>query len=328
MQADGSWRNPVSGDNANGAINAQNGDVQYAGYLSRTEDRWSGSTDIYPAALAYETNNGSSRPYGPPTTPDPNNSAVLYIATAFLHRLTDSGGQSQSWDLYLGNQCLAGQLPPQSPPPSDPGMLKTTGQFVNVLAVAPGDSKRIYTGSTDCQLWMSTHAGKSGSWRRIGSGSFPSSGPITAISVNPAPGAQNDIVVGIAPSPGISRLWRCTNTDAPKPVWADVTGAGQPYALPDIPVNAVVRTPWRPDDSWFVGTDIGVFYTGDAGQSWINVTQPYRLPNVPVKDLFADPVLNCVYAATWGRGIWQTEISAESQPLPPPHIIPDPFGGG
>jgi hypothetical protein len=254
---------------------------------------------------------------------DPNNPTLLYLGTSFLHRLTDAG-QSQtdySWELYLGNQCLAGSFGANAKAPT------ATGQCITAIAIAKGDSKRIYTGSSDNQVWMSTAAGGSaggvtvqtpGNWQRIDAG-LPSSGRITSVSANPAPGAQNDIIVAISGPPnGASRLWRCTNTNAVPVTWTDVSGEGQQYPLPDSPVNAVVRVPWDPDHGWFVGTDIGVFYTPDAGTTWINVTQPYGLPNVPVKDLYVSESMSFLCAATWGRGIWSTQLSTNTptQPLP------------
>ena len=113
---------------------------------------------------------------------------------------------------------------------------------------------------------------------------------------------------------GASRLWRCANTDAATPDWVDVAGTGQSNPLPSAPVNTVARAPWNPDAAWFVGTDIGVFYTSDGGASWTNITQPYGLPNTPVRVLHAvdgsaAAPAAYLYAATWGRGVWRTQIA-------------------
>lgn len=76
--------------------------------------------------------------------------------------------------------------------------------------------------------------------------------------------------------------------------------------LPDVPVNAFAFSPTR--NRFFVGTDIGVFETLDAGVSW---SLTLGMPLVPVSDLVYHAASNRLVAATYGRGIWTLPLTTE-----------------
>ena len=87
--------------------------------------------------------------------------------------------------------------------------------------------------------------------------------------------------------------------------------AGQTFAiltgnLPDIPLNSFAFTPAR--NRFFVGSDIGVFETTDAGQTW-GLTS--GLPLVPVSDLVYHAATNRLIASTYGRGVWNLPLATE-----------------
>ena len=109
-----------------------------------------------------------------PMVVDPVNPLFLYVATNFLYRWVEPGAQEGGWQEHLGNQ-----------------QLSSTGQ-VETIALAPSDNQRLYTGSSDNELWMSRDMGTT--WRRIDSG-LPSTGTITSISVHPQ--NTDDVLVTI-----------------------------------------------------------------------------------------------------------------------------------
>ena len=84
--------------------------------------------------------------------------------------------------------------------------------------------------------------------------------------------------------------------------WTDVSGAtGSATDLPAVPVRSLVISPVR-NDFLYVGTEVGVFASEDAGATW-------RLPqdgpaNVSVEDLFW--LNGYLVAVTHGRGLFQT----------------------
>ena len=82
--------------------------------------------------------------------------------------------------------------------------------------------------------------------------------------------------------------------------WIDRTGD-----LPGLPCNAVAINPSN-DLQWFVGTDVGVWESEDAGLHW----SPFDsgLPNAVVEDLEIQNSLQKIVAGTHGRGAWEADI--------------------
>ena len=89
--------------------------------------------------------------------------------------------------------------------------------------------------------------------------------------------------------------------------WIDVTGSGT-TALPDLPVRSLTIHPVRPD-YLYVGTELGIFASEDAGATW---QLPQGGPaNVSVEEFLVEGYLN---AATHGRGFYTTIIAPFSSP--------------
>ncbi|MBS1795946.1 MAG: proprotein convertase P-domain-containing protein [Acidobacteria bacterium] len=109
---------------------------------------------------------------------------------------------------------------------------------------------------------------------------------------------------------GVTNVWKTTNfssfagSGSLAPAWtAAATG------LPQVPVTAFLVD--RTDSNFlYAGTDIGVYYSSDAGASWNPLGT--GLPRVAVFDL-AQTADNLLRIATHGRGFWQ--ISVPSQPV-------------
>ena len=72
--------------------------------------------------------------------------------------------------------------------------------------------------------------------------------------------------------------------------------------LPDIPVNTTEITQIDGVEMILIGTDQGVFYTCNEGQSWQRLGT--GIPNVVVTDIRHDAVFSRVVATTFGRGMW------------------------
>ncbi len=280
------WLNRGGGDGSGVAINTANPNIQYAtaqnfNPLYRTTDDWASETTFTPSF------GGDRIPFTGFFTVDPNSPNLLYLGTNYLWRWNES---TLSWTGRLGGQPLS------------------SSSTVDFIAVAPGDGNRIYTGSNDGQLWMTTGAGAAGSWSQINTGltSLPNRA-ITSVSVNP--GNENDILAGLSGT-GAAHLWRCTNTTAGAArTWINVSGTGA-TGLPDIPLNTIARDITDPANTWFVGTDVGVFYTTNGGATWTNATNPLGLPNVEVDQLISVPGTGYLNAATYGRGIWNIQLNA------------------
>ena len=178
-----------------------------------------------------------------------------------------------------------------------------SGGYLNCITVAVGDSNRIYTGASDGQIWMTRDAGAM--WKQINAGL-----PNRAVtSVATFPGNPSAVLVSLSgTTANTPRLWVCNDTTAAAPQWVNISGAGA-TGLPDVPANCVVLDPYQPASVYYVGTDIGAFFTQNSGATWTNATQPLGLPNVAVYQLVVVPGTRYLHAVTYGRGIWRINLA-------------------
>lgn len=285
------WENVGGGDGGFNAINWANPNIQFVTIYNfaviMTRDGWATSTDISP-------NIGTDRsPFVTPIYQDPVNSRYLYGCTNFLWRYDITAG---TWTPRLGGTQLS------------------NGDLIHVVAVAPSNGSVIYTGSDDGRIFVSRNGGTS--WRNINTASLPNRA-ITTISVNPA--NPNDILVGLSGT-GSQHVLQCADTLASTPVYTAKGGSGT-TALPDVPLNVIERDPAKPTTTWYVGNDLGVFATGDAGATWQNASAPLGLPNTQVNSLFANAKTGQLNAGTFGRGVWSISMGSEAPTGPASYTI-------
>ncbi|AIE85460.1 sialidase family protein [Fimbriimonas ginsengisoli] len=293
------WENVGGGDGGFCAINPTNPNVQYVtiyGFtVIITKDGWATSTDISP-----DTGSDAS-PFVTPIFQDPVRTRYLYGCTNYLWRYDLT---TNTWASHLGGTQLS------------------NGSLIHVVTVAPSNGDVIYTGSDDGRLFVSTNAGAS--FRSLNGPTLPNRA-ITSISVDPA--NPNDIVVGLSGT-GSAHVMECTNTSVATPQFVNKSGVGS-SGLPDVPVNVIERDPSKPTKVWYVGNDIGVFSTGDGGQTWGNATVPLGLPNVQVNSLSANARTGLLSAGTYGRGVWQIGFGTSAPLVPSGYsIMTGSFVGG
>ncbi|MFZ4057572.1 MAG: 3-coathanger stack domain-containing protein, partial [Ferruginibacter sp.] len=144
---------------------------------------------------------------------------------------------------------------------------------------------------------------------------IPAGYPTSAIAVNPA--NKSDVVVTIAGYDATHKVWRSTNGGFS---WFNISAS-----LPNVPVYSVVfgNAVSSPSGAIYVGTEIGVFYKDDNLSGWL----PYSnlLPRVPVVDLDINYTSGVLRAATYGRGLWETDLY---QACVPNLAIPFTLSGG
>lgn len=292
------WANPGAGDGAGCAINPQNTDIQYNSSqyqnIYRTLNEYNSSSTI---SVGWS---GQQVPFIGRLWLDPNNPRYLYANTNYLNRWDEN---TDTWSMKLGGSAL--------------------GSMVNAFAAAEGDSNRLYTGSNNGLVYMSTNFGSS--FTRIDrqglSGGLPNRS-VSSISVNPDD--KNDVIVGFYGT-GAGTLWRCTNPTAASPTWTRIDGSGS-NDLPNVPLSCIARDPSDPVNTIYVGTDVGVFKTTDGGNNWEDITQSKGLPNVEVSQLIFNETTGYLTASTFGRGMWrlnvnETQLAVSQLTIAPSQII-------
>jgi PKD repeat protein len=161
---------------------------------------------------------------------------------------------------------------------------------IRALAIAPSDDAVIYCANPGT-MYRTLNDGDD--WDNISAG-LPDN-MVTYIAVDPDDAAHLFVCVGGY----IEGAKMFESTDAGDS-WTNISGN-----LPNVPVNTIVYQSGT-DDGLYVGTDLGVFYTDNTYGNW----QPFTtgLPKVPVMELEIFYPTGKLRAATFGRGLWETDL--------------------
>jgi hypothetical protein len=100
-----------------------------------------------------------------------------------------------------------------------------------------------------------------------------------------------------------------TNGQVYKSINAGSTFTSHNTGLPNIGKNIIVHQARNTSNPLYVGTTLGVYYRDDSMASWLPFDT--NLPNVSISDLEINLEDSKLIAATYGRGVWQTDIPIE-----------------
>lgn len=255
---------------------------------------------------------------------DPKNDNIMYCSQyngSFFRTL--NGGNSVDY-------CLG------------PYITGENGDWVTPFAVDPNVNKRVYAGYTN--LWRNDNNGSSSDWKAVSN--FGSSGRIDVISI--APSNSNyiylaiDGIIKFTPNGGTTwntlfvapRFVTSITVDPNDPVkfWIGLSGFSPSEKvyyydgtklinlsgnLPNVPVNTIICQKNTPNRV-YVGTDAGVYYSDYLSNIWTEYSGS-NLPNIIVNELeiFYGSTTPKLRAATYGRGIWETQVlTTTNNPVP------------
>jgi photosystem II stability/assembly factor-like uncharacterized protein len=203
----------------------------------------------------------------------------------------------------------------------------------SVSAINYCNSNLIYAGTTTGQVYRLTRGGGGGSG---GSGGGASAWAAVQIGAPPLPPAWiwdigvrpdgPDILVVVMSGFGHSHVWRgAVSAGGGTAAWTDAGGATPNATLPDIPVNSLAIDGNAPD-TYYIGSDIGVFRTTDAGASWETFSD--GLPACAIFDLRLHNPSRLLRAATHGRGLWERRLDVAAMPAVDLFFRDHPMDGG
>jgi photosystem II stability/assembly factor-like uncharacterized protein len=228
----------------------------------------------------------------PPIALSPHNPAIVYAGAQVVFRSLDRGSRWQeiSPDLTTNEEAkLHGE-----------GNISYC--TLTTLAESPVQAGIIWAGADDGKVQMT----------RDGGASWLDRTPNLAAAGAPA----NYWVSRVFPSPHDAGTCFVAKTgwrlDEFKPVLFKTTDFGETWApvmgdLPaDKPVNVVLQDR-KNANLLFAGTEQGVYVTIDGGKSWLPFKQ--NMPWVKVTDLAIHPRENDLVVATYGRGLYVTDIT-------------------
>ncbi len=315
-----SWvDNRLCGDGASTAVDAIVPSTAYIGCATGAPINVSYQNGaigtFFPAVNGINLSDFSS--FIPPLATDPNAANVLYYGTTKIYQSIDAGN---TWNPVSGDLVFG-----------------PNGDWLNTIAVEPGNSSVVYAGANNGLVYSATNvtAGGGGfaSFNQLNQNGLPPR-QVTAITIDPSDPSGKTAYVAfsafsfVGPDPfGISindPLGHIFKTADGGNTWTDVscsaTNCSTPAAsdLPNVPVNDLVLDPEVPG-TLYAATDLGVFIGNCSAMPCTWSTVGSGLPRVAVISLRLHEASRTLRAATHGRGAW--DIFLNNFPFSGPRIF-------
>ena len=171
-----------------------------------------------------------------------------------------------------------------------------------VSAVSFASDTLVYCATTTGQVYRLDLVGTTWNVRALHAAPLPAGTWIW--DVHSLPGNNDRIIVAFSGFGLAQHVWAGAVPASGAATWTAVS-----TGLPDVPMYALCLA--SPTE-WFVGTDIGVFRTTNAGAGWVNYSQ--GMPNTAIYDLRLRAGGSLLRAATHGRGLWEIRTDLAIQP--------------
>jgi len=227
----------------------------------------------------------------PPIMLSPHNPAIVYTGAQVLFRSLDRGDRwtEISPDLTTNEKAKQG------------GAGNISYCTITTLSESPVKPGIIWVGTDDGKVQMTMDGGAT--WKdctaKIASAGGPENFWVSRVLASP-----HDAGTVFAAKTGLRfddfRACLFKTTDYGE-TWTSISGN-----LPEKPVNVIVQDR-KNANLLFVGTEQGVYVSIDGGKKWV----PFKnnMPWVKVTDLVIHPRENDLVVATYGRGLFATNIT-------------------
>jgi gliding motility-associated-like protein len=273
------WIDRTGGDGMSCAIDYQNSAIQYTSIqegniIFKTMDGWATPRTIItpPVGILLPSEVNDGKPSGAWVTPfliDPSNPQILYAGYKRLYKSFDRGNN------WISTSSI----------PITPGFLRS-------IAVSPSNNAVIYV-ADHYRVYRSLDYGVS--WTTVLAFDPTLGKTLTGVTISPLDPLI--IYLTISSYTASEKVYKSVNGGGS---WINISGT-----LPNVPVNCMVYQNGSAE-GLYIGTDVGVFYRNPALGDWI----PYQqgLPHVVVTDLDISYLDSKLWAATYGRGLWKSNL--------------------
>jgi photosystem II stability/assembly factor-like uncharacterized protein len=227
-----------------------------------------------------------------PLVLDPSNPKVVYFGGNVLDRSTDQGATFTQ--ISPPGDYLTGPVPPDE---NDLGPFYAN-EYATISWIAPAktDGNTIYVGTDTGRVWKTSDLGAN--WTELSGNGLPQRW-VNAIVVDPTD--ANHVYVafsGYREGDDAANVYQTTDGGA---TWQNISGN-----LPNAPVEMITYD--QPNNQLYAATDFGVFYLKNGKKNWARLGA--GLPNTPVLDVKLSGDGHTIFAATFGRSVWQLSIPA------------------
>lgn len=209
------------------------------------------------------------KPWMAITAMDPSDPNTVYICSNAVWKTTDDAA---SWSRVSG---------------------RFDGSTITAFEVCYSDPDRLYVGTENGSVFRSEDGGAT--WSNNLANTVLPGFSVTHIKSDPT---DADRIFLTTANFGARHVFRSEDGGDD---WTDIDRGN----LPDVPHSAIA-IPRSSPRTIYVGNDLGVFVSTNAGGNWRNLTGD--LPNSPVIDLAFHESGNTLYAATYGRSIWKLSL--------------------
>jgi photosystem II stability/assembly factor-like uncharacterized protein len=278
------WDRTNAGDAMETAIDASNDQTIYTTYTYGTLYR---SYDRWTLDFYNEiTPPGISGNWVTPFTLDPNNQSTIIAGYQDVYKSTNQG---TTWVKISNN--LTG----------------SASNKLDEIAVAPSNSNVIYAARGN-KFYATSNGGTN--WSTY---TLPFTNVILsdASSITVDPFVANIVYVTVGGYSTGKKVYKSINSGA---AWTNISGT-----LPNVPVSTCIIDKSSSTHEIYIGTDVGVFYINDFISTWTYYGN--NLPNTAVSDLEIQYGTKKLRAATYGRGIWETDLISGVSGVSKPNIL-------
>jgi photosystem II stability/assembly factor-like uncharacterized protein len=170
------------------------------------------------------------------------------------------------------------------------GLFEPTGSNIDEIAACESNPDYVYC-SVDNDIFLTTDGGAT--FNEITNG-LPNR-YITYIAVSDTD--ENKVWVTFSGFSSADKVWKSEDAGG---TWTNVSAG-----LPNVPVNTIVYEKGS-NDAVYCGTDVGVFFRNDTYSTWQSFGN--GMPSIVISELEINYLSSSLVAATYGRGLWKSDL--------------------